>query len=52
MKDIACLIYVIIVFSFTDYFKMISYVLTHLLCLVCVCSARPQAGEWHLMIPG
>lgn len=31
---------------------MISYVLPHLLCLLCVCSARPQAGEWRLMTPG
>lgn len=39
-------------FSFSDCFKMISYVLTHLLCLVCVCSARPHTGEWRLITRG
>lgn len=61
-SDLACkgrsceghciLIHVNIVFLLQTSFKMISYVLPHLLCLLCVCSARPQAGEWRLMTPG
>ncbi len=31
----------------TDCVDMISHILTQLLCLVCVCSARPQPGESH-----